>query len=387
MYSFKSYFYESVTDESKLTHLEHLEDHVINAGSEGFHHAVNNLVQTHNLLTGKKSNASISTKYDGSPSIIAGHNPENGKFFVASKSVFNKNPKLNYTIEDIAKNHGHAPGLVSKLSHALKYLPKVIPPGKVYQGDLMYSKDDGDVQETKDSYHFKPNTITYSVKKNNPEANKIKKAKLGVAFHTAYSGPSLDNMKAEYNADTGHLKANDNVHIINTKFDHTAATLTPKANEEYNKHFSAAIAEHNKLQNYGHQNGHEDRMKEYINQTVKDESTPNTNDYKKYLKSWHSKQIDKVKTQVAKQRKTNEMNSVLNHVDTHKSHFDSSFKIHHHLQKAKDILTHSMAAADFDYNHSINGKAAKPEGFVVAINNRPTKFVDREEFSKANFQR
>ena len=46
-----------------------------------------------------------------------------------------------------------------------------------------------------------------------------------------------------------------------------------------------------------------------------------------------------------------------------------------------------MAGSDFDYKHSINGKAAKPEGFVAVINNRPTKFVDREEFSKANFQR
>lgn len=387
MFSFKTHLTESVADEEKLSHLEHLEDHIINAGSEGFDHAFNNLTQVHSLLNGKKADATISTKFDGSPSVIFGHHPETGKFFVASKSIFNKNPKLNYTIEDIAKNHGHAPGLVAKLTHSLIHLPKVAPPGKIYQGDFMYSKDDGDVSEDKKHYHFKPNTITYSVKKGTEEAKKINNAKIGVAVHTAYNGPSLDQMKAEYNADTGHLMQTPDTHIINAKFDSSKAAHTPEAQEEYNKHLTSALSEHNKLINYEHQVGHEDRMKEYINQTVRNGTKPNTVDYKNYLNEWHGKQIDKVKTTAAKQRKTEEMNNMINHVDVNKPQFDSSFKIHHHLQKAKDALVKTMAGSDFDYKHSINGKAAKPEGFVVSINNRPTKFVDREEFSKANFQR
>ncbi|NDB83289.1 MAG: hypothetical protein EB127_11255 [Alphaproteobacteria bacterium] len=358
MFSFKSHLTEAVADEEKLTHLEHLEDHIINAGSEGFDHAFNNLTQVHSLLNGKKTDATITTKFDGSPSVIFGHHPETGKFFVASKSVFNKNPKLNYNIQDIVKNHGHAPGLVSKLTHALIHLPKITPPGKVYQGDLMYSKDDGDVKEDRNNLHFKPNTITYSVKKGTEEAKKINNAKLGVAIHTAYSGPSLDQMKVEYNADTGHLINNPDTHILKASFDPKKATHTPEAQEKFNDHLSAAVKEHNKLINYEHQVGHEDRMKEYINQTVRNSTTPNTADYRNYLKDWHGKQIDKVKTTAAKERKTGEMNNMINHVDDNKSQFDSSFKIHHHLQKAKDALVQSMAGSDFDYKHSINGKAA-----------------------------
>ena len=96
MFSFSAYLNESANEE-KLTHLEHAEDHPINAGEEGFKHAFNTLQETHRALQGKKSSVSLSTKYDGSPSVIFGHHPETGRFFVASKSVFNKNPKLNYT--------------------------------------------------------------------------------------------------------------------------------------------------------------------------------------------------------------------------------------------------------------------------------------------------
>lgn len=101
-------------NEEKLTHLEHAEDHVINAGHEGFSHAYNNLMDVHNKLTGHKNDTKVTMKYDGSPSVIFGTNPDNKKFFVASKSAFNAQPKINYTPEDIEKNHGHAPGLVQK---------------------------------------------------------------------------------------------------------------------------------------------------------------------------------------------------------------------------------------------------------------------------------
>ena len=78
---FKTFLTEAVTDESKLTHLEHAEDHPINAGEDGTKHALNSLHQTHQLLTGQKSDASVSLKLDGSPSIVFGTNPDNGKFF------------------------------------------------------------------------------------------------------------------------------------------------------------------------------------------------------------------------------------------------------------------------------------------------------------------
>jgi hypothetical protein len=180
--NFKHFITEAVTTEEKLTHLEHAEDHPLNAGHEGFKHAFDTLHQTHELMSGRKSKASVSTKLDGSPSVVFGTNPDNGKFFVASKSAFNATPKLNYTPEDIEKNHGHAPGLVSKLKAALEHLPKVAPKEGVFQGDFMYNKADGDVRQEGGHHHFKPNTISYSTPLNSEEGKKIAKAKIGVAI-------------------------------------------------------------------------------------------------------------------------------------------------------------------------------------------------------------
>ena len=63
--NFKSFLLEAAPSEEKLEHLEHVEDHHDIGGEGGFQHAFNTLHQTHQLLTGKKSEASVSTKYDG----------------------------------------------------------------------------------------------------------------------------------------------------------------------------------------------------------------------------------------------------------------------------------------------------------------------------------
>ncbi len=90
-------FLAEETSDDKLKHLEHVEDHVIHGGSEGFGHAFNTLNGVHEKLRGTDNNTKVTMKYDGSPSVVFGTHPETGKFFVGSKSVFNKNPKLNYT--------------------------------------------------------------------------------------------------------------------------------------------------------------------------------------------------------------------------------------------------------------------------------------------------
>ena len=81
MTSFRNFLAEEL-DETKLKHLEHAEDHVINAGHEGFSHAYHNLKDVHDRLTGKKNDTRITMKYDGSPSVVFGRHPETGRFFV-----------------------------------------------------------------------------------------------------------------------------------------------------------------------------------------------------------------------------------------------------------------------------------------------------------------
>ena len=396
MISFSSFLNESANEE-KLTHLEHAEDHPINAGEEGFKHSFNTLHETHRALQGKKSSVSLSTKYDGSPSVVFGHHPESGRFFVASKSVFNKDPKLNYTTSDIQKNHGHAPGLVNKLTAALHHLPKVTPNRGVFQGDIMHSgvksrsNPHGDVESSAGSVHFKPNTITYSAKNNTPEAAKAKEAKIGVAVHTAYHGNNLEHMKAHYNADVSHFNKHSDVHMIDTSFKSSAAHYTPEAQKSFEGHMKKAVEANNKLKSYSHLEGahesHKEHLKTYINSTVRDGSAPSVGGYMSHLKGRLQKEVDKVKTPKAKEAKTATLNTAMAHIDKHEPAFKSTLEVHKHLQNAKNVLVHTLAGANYDYHHSINGKATKPEGHVAVINNRPTKLVDRADFSRENFSR
>ena len=119
---------ESTEDEGasrQIKHLTHVEDRPLQNGEKGAQHAISSLAAAADHIREGKKTSELTTKYDGSPAIVYGHHPENGKFFVASKSAFNKTPKINYTPADIEKNHGHAPGLVVKLKSALKHLPNL----------------------------------------------------------------------------------------------------------------------------------------------------------------------------------------------------------------------------------------------------------------------
>jgi hypothetical protein len=143
MKSFISFLKEEAADEGRqLKHIHHAEDRPLMHGHEGFEHAFGALTQAHEHMKAKAKSSNLTMKYDGSPSIVFGHHPKTGKFFVASKSAFNKTPKINHTEADIDRNHGHAPGLASKLKTALKHLPKVTPKKGVYQGDVMHSSED-----------------------------------------------------------------------------------------------------------------------------------------------------------------------------------------------------------------------------------------------------
>ena len=374
------------TSEEKLTHLEHAEDHPINAGSEGTKHALNTLRQTANTLRGGKSSARLMTKYDGSPSIVFGRHPETGKFFVASKSAFNKDPKINYTPEDIERNHGHAPGLVEKLKTALEHLPKVTPQHGIYQADIMHTPED--VKDENGKVSFRPNTITYGAQSDSDTGKKIKRSKIGIALHTAYHGDNFANMKAEYGADTSKFADHPDVHLISTQYKPEHASYSDKDHAEFNKHIQAASSAAKKLKpehyNILDDHGHRENMKTYINSTVRENTKPSVEGYKEYLKSRGEKEAGKVKTLLAQDTKRGKAKQATDHVDQHAEHFKNLLDLHSNLQKAKDVLVNTMSRKQ-DFHHSVAGQKVKPEGFVTVINNRPTKLVDRSEFSRLNF--
>lgn len=385
MKAFSSYLIEArEANEEKLTHLEHAEDHVINAGHEGFSHAYNNLMDVHNKLTGHKNDTKVTMKYDGSPSVVFGTNPDNGKFFVASKSAFNVQPKINYTPEDIERNHGHAPGLVAKLKAALEHLPKVTPKEGVYQGDIMHTA--GDVGYSNGKAHFTPNTIRYSTPADSAHGKKALNSKIGIAVHTAYHGPSLPEMKAEYGPKLNNFGSHPDVHTISTQHDLGKIKYTPKQQAEFKNHIDAAAKAFTSTpkESYKATEPHTMHIKTYINKTVRDGTTPNHKDFVKHMEGARDKDVASVKSPTLQDNRRASWNNKISQIVKDKQHFNNVFAMHQHLQKAKDVLTHALSSHS-EFDHHIGGKKAKPEGFVVVRGNRPTKFVDRAEFSRANF--
>ena len=213
--------------EDKNTHLEHLEDEIINNGVAGAKTAILFLDSLKDMLSGSSAGKTVVTvKWDGAPAVFAGINPENGKFFVATKSLFNKTPKINYTNKDISDNHGSG-GPVDKLKVALKHLPELEMKG-IFQGDIMFTKEDLE-QENIDgvtSLTFTPNTVTYAVPDDSDLASTIRKAKLGVVWHTTYKGKTIADLSASFGVNAKAFKKTKNVWFEDATLDLVNPSMT-----------------------------------------------------------------------------------------------------------------------------------------------------------------
>jgi len=388
---FLSFLTEDASEEgAKLKHIHHAEDRPLLHGEEGYHHAVGALMGAHHHMTQGMQNNRLTMKYDGSPSVVFGHHPESGKFFVASKSAFNKNPKINYTPEDVDANHGHAPGLADKLKSALKHFPKIAPKEGVYQGDLMYTHDD--LKKHKDGkVSFTPNTITYTAK--GDKADAIKKSKIGVVVHTKYEGNTLSSMHAHHDVDAGDFGHHPDVFHHTADYDSKGAHYSKQAQDIFNKHMAAAHDIHAaggskmyKATSMHHGDG--GHLATYINQTVRDGSTPDAEGLKTHIAGKYEKMVSKLKTEKAQNAKLDELKGHLDHIKKNQEHYDNLLKMHGHLQSAKNELVKSLESNEGSYEHAINGVASKPEGFVYSHTHKgstePTKLVNRAEFAHQN---
>ena len=82
--------------------MTHLEDAVLYGGVTGARQAINLLRSMRDMLSGSSSRGvSTTVKWDGAPAIFAGQDPRDGKFFVAKKGVFNKDPKIYKTDAEV----------------------------------------------------------------------------------------------------------------------------------------------------------------------------------------------------------------------------------------------------------------------------------------------
>jgi len=208
-------FITEATGIASAKHQEHPEDNAIKSKA-GFTHAISSLRALHKgLQSGSTGDTHVSTKLDGAPAIVFGHHPSSGKFFVATKhAAFGKTPKHATTHAEVDDHYGHSAGLAQKMHHALEHLPKVTPKKGIFQGDYMH--DQGDIKHEDHQVSFKPNTITYHIRKDTAEGKKAVASKMGIAVHTKVEGDPdrPETMHAHPLTDHSSFKKHPDVHMI-----------------------------------------------------------------------------------------------------------------------------------------------------------------------------
>ena len=381
--------------EEKNLHLEHLEDELFNRGEAGVNEAIAFLKSLSEMLKGNaKSPVNVTVKWDGAPAVFAGTNPENGKFFVATKSLFNKTPKINYTNADIDRNHGG--GLADKLKVALANLKGLGIKG-VLQGDMLYTKGDLSSQtiDGESMLTFTPNTITYAVPSNSGLASKINSSQMGIVFHTTYSGNTIENLKASFGADVSGLKKTNKVWYQDADYRDVSgrATMTAKQEREIQNYIKGTerIIKGSKAALRKIVNSQlKDLIKIYLNQNVRagiDKGT--AAGLAGFLGTRFDSKISSLKTDKARERVQQEKDDLMKELKRNERSLDGIFTAHYYLAQAKMLILKKLQALNTmpSFIKTDSGyKVTNPEGFVaIDRTGKAVKLVDRMEFSRANF--
>ena len=376
------------------THLTHLEELVLTQGPRGFQMARAFLLELLETLKGNsQSKVSTSVKWDGAPAIFAGINPENGKFFVGTKSIFNKVPKINYTPEDIVENHGHAPGLVDKLTKALSYLPS-LGIRKILQGDFMFDDEMLEIVEIdgEPHYRFKPNTIVYAVPVDSELGREIGQSKFGIVFHTTYD--SLDS-GASFGADVSNLNRVPGIWFDDAFFTDDTGTVTLTDDEE--KKVLGLVAE---ADNVNNKINYDDlpfaMLNIYINNEIKsgvflENPAESFNGFIEWYSARVEKKVDSLKSEKGRMRAFERGEKELQSFQNNKEDILNLFRVSRLLFEAKNVFIQKYNNAVYNTKHFVEDGsgdlvASNPEGYVaVDHDGNGVKFVDRLEFSRANF--
>jgi hypothetical protein len=390
-------FSEFIT-EQKNTHMTHIEDRVLYGGVSGTRQAIFALRDMRDMLAGKKE-GNISVKWDGAPAIFCGQDPRDGKFFVAKKGIFAKNPKVYKTNAEIdAEMSGD---LADKMKAALRYLPELGIKG-VIQGDFLFGPGDL-ATKTIDGVKyvtFHPNTIVYAVPVN--QAQPIKKAKIGIVWHTTYSGNDFESMKASYGVNVSKFKNSNNVWSQDAMLrDVTNATMSAKDTEEVNGYLSQAGYLFNKVagSTLRELEANQDlaRLIEQYNNTfvrqgaVIGDTKKHTAGLIKWINQKYQKEIDKRSTEKGKATQVAARDEILKFFSpTNKTSLVNMFELQKVIVLAKLKLINKLDRLKQigTFVQTKNGyKVTGEEGYVAIdhLGGDAVKLVDRMEFSYNNF--
>jgi hypothetical protein len=391
--------FNSFITEQKNTHMTHIEDKVLYGGVNGTRQAIMALRDLRDMLGGVHK-GSVSVKWDGAPAVFAGQDPRDGKFFVAKKGIFNKNPMVYKTDEEVdADTSGD---LADKLKASLKYLPSLGIRG-VIQGDLLFTNDlkvetiQGHKYTT-----FHPNTIVYAVPYDSPEGKNIRSAKIGVVWHTTYTGKTFETMKASYGVDITKFKKSSTVWSQDAMLrDLTNTTMSAKDTEEVNEYLRNAGEIFNKIagSTLRQLQGNIDlarAIETYNNSFVRKgeiigDTKKHTEGLISHIKGKWQREIDKLKTEKGKSGKAKARDEQLSFFSAeNKASLVMMFELQKVivLAKLKLINTLNKLQKINTFVKTRDGfKVTGAEGFVAIdrLGSDAVKIIDRLEFSYNNF--
>ena len=389
---------------TQLKHLEHIEEEMLNHGVDGCTASVSAMKEMLKMLGKKPSSGYMQTKWDGAPSVVCGKHPITGRFFVGTKSVFNKEPKLCHFDDDV--DVYYSGDLATKLKTALQYFKPLGITG-VIQGDLLFTEKDKKTVTVNNEnlITFTPNTITYGVPVNSDMGKKISTAKIGVVFHTHYNGDDLSSMTASAGAPTSEFsKTTDCVVIENDTpiADVAVPTNTLQLFERNTNTIESMCKKSGKfldtlVDNMGTSGDKKFHIASYLKQFFNNEIKEgrSISDSQKAIKSIGefyrtkmNKEVEKMKSVQKQAERRKQMYDGMAYLEDNITEFDAMFTLYRKMQENKEIVIKALdnletfrTFVQTDKGYKVTG----PEGYVLHHDGDMIKLVNRIEFSYNNF--
>lgn len=385
---------------TKLTHIDHVDDLPLIHGMDGINIALDLLDQCWStLLNDGKEQVYISEKMDGSPSFVIGnvkYDPltgeefDNYRIFVSTKGIFNKTKPYVFYDEKSLVNHFGAGPLAYSLTDIMTYVGPHVEKNGIYQGDLMYSLDTP-YNIFGGTIYINPNPsgVTLVLPQRNEMGLDLDMGRIGVAIHTEYSGGILiSDMTPSPKVMQGNWYRDNQDTAFETYF------FDPYRNDV---DFGALQSE---TYSYGMlrsairktivayiedimRSGAVDvlriegsNLKDFVNSCVRHGIKPSIDAYKAYIVAIvNAKVYTSSKRQLEREKRTQEQ---LEYVNTNTVAISAIFKLLSAINDYKALIT-SILNNNSSNLYILAGKKSGPEGYVIWSQQYGyTKLVDRQ---------
>ena len=383
-------------------HLQHLEDSIIEWGAEGGVKAINILQSLGQFMTGQGQKAiAVTTKFDGAPAVICGTDPSDGKFFVGTKSVFSQTPKLCKTPADVRSQYSGA--LQEKLLMSLEHFAKLDIKG-VLQGDLMFTNDKQEQKiQGEDFITFRPNTITYAARMGSELQKKISKSKIGIVFHTKYTGNTLAEMQSSFSISDNDFTKTEDVWVEKAEFKDIGGMckFSTAERQQYDRAINRASGSLrqasttlNAIQSGKKTLQIDTEFKKFFNSYVREgREIPSVsiayNEFLHHMGKEYDKKIKPLKTLKSQEKKVSEFVNMVRFFENNERGLKMVIASYMNIQFCKRMIVKKMKkVTSLNLFVDMGGgdyRVTTPEGFVALTSQGAVKLIDRLEFSRLNF--